>query len=135
MQIDTLLTRYIAHADPCGRNIKNNYIKAVLFTSATPTDPVKLPNQCRSKKTSDGAEGYRARRAAETADQRSKRLRKLRVRDHAKHATQTASEGHFTAKRYATEGKQSLRGERNEVTVDERLAAEKSEGRNYSEGD
>ena len=120
MQIDTLLTRNIAHADPCGQNIKNNYVKAVLFTSATPTDQVKLPNQRRSKETSNGAERDRARCAAETADQRSERLRKLRVRDHAKHATQTASEGHFTAEKYATEGKRSLQGERNEVTVDER---------------
>ena len=78
MHIDTLLTRKIAHADLCGRNIENNYVKAVLyssFTSATQTDRVKLPNRHRSKKTSNGAERDRARRAAETADQRSERLR------------------------------------------------------------
>ena len=52
MQIDTLLTRKIVHADPCRRNIENNYVKA----SATPTDWVKLPNQHRSKKIGDGTE-------------------------------------------------------------------------------
>ena len=45
------------------------------FTSATPTDRVKLPNQRGSKKIGDGAERDRTRRAAETADQRSERLR------------------------------------------------------------
>ena len=68
----TLLTRNIAHADPCGRNIQNN---AVLSSAYTPTDRVKLPNQRGSKKTSDGAERDRTRRAAGTVDQRSERLR------------------------------------------------------------
>ena len=80
MQVDTLLTRKIAHADPCGQNIDNSYVKAVLqssFTSATPTDQVKLPNQLRGKKTGDGTERDRAQRAAETVDQRSERLRNL----------------------------------------------------------
>jgi len=50
--------------------------KGTSFTSAIPTDRVKLPNQRRSKKTADGAERDRARCAAETVDQRSERLRK-----------------------------------------------------------
>ena len=71
MHVGTLLTRNIAHADPCGQNIENNYVKA----SATPNDRVKLPNQRRSKTIGDGAERDGARRAAETADQSRERLR------------------------------------------------------------
>ena len=57
-----------------------------------------LSNQRRSKKTSDGAERDRARCAAETVD-------KLRVRDHARHATQTASERQATLQRKSTQKK------------------------------
>ena len=37
----TLLTRNIAHANPCGRNIENSYVKAL----ATPNDRLKLQEQ------------------------------------------------------------------------------------------
>ena len=91
---------------------------------------MKLPNQRRSKKTAVGAESDRAGRAAETADQRSERLRKLRVRDRAKRDTQTASVSSerqanlqrllYSGKVYVKEGERNLRGDRNEVTADER---------------
>ena len=100
----------LAHACP-------NYIKAVLFTSATLTDRVKLPNQCRSKKTSEGAERDRAQRAAETVDQRSERLRKLRVRDCAKHATQTASERQATLQQKSMQKKGNETSEERETRL------------------
>ena len=57
------------------KKIENNAVLQSPFTSATPTNWVKLPNQRGNKKTGDGAERDRARHAAETSDQRSKRLR------------------------------------------------------------
>ena len=75
MQVDTFLTQSIAHTDPCGRNIKNNYLKGRTLELEpfhlnvdTQNNSRKAPNQRRSKKTGVGTERDRARRAAETAD-------------------------------------------------------------------
>ena len=100
-----LLTRNIAHADPCGRKIENN---AVLFSRAlslqlqpTPTDRVKLPNQRGSKKTSDGAE----RDSCSDSRPEERKVEKLRVMDPARHATTTASERQATLQRKSTRKK------------------------------
>ena len=71
MHVGTLLTRNIAHADPCGQNIENNYVKA----SATPNDRVKLPNQRRShfsveKYVKEGKQNLQGERNEVRADER-----------------------------------------------------------------
>ena len=95
--------------------------KGTSFTSATPTDWVKLPNQCRSKKTGNGTERDRAQRAAETAGQRNERLRNwgwgIMPNMLLKLLEKTS---HFTVEKDVKKGKWNLRGDRNEVTADER---------------
>ena len=51
---------------------------------------------------------------------KERKVEKLRVRDRAKCATQTASERQATLQSLWKKGKRNLRGERNEVTADER---------------
>ena len=106
----------ITHADPCGRSIENNYVKA----SATLTEWSSQISAGARKKIGDGAERDRAWRAAETADQSSKRLRNWGWGTVPNVLLKLWKKIHFTAEKYVNEGKWNLWGERNEVRADER---------------
>ena len=73
MQTDTLLTQNIAHADPCGRNIENNYVKQ--YSRALSLQLTEWSSISAGTRRLALAQKERARRAAETVDQRNERLR------------------------------------------------------------
>ena len=120
MQVDTLVTQNIAHADSCGRNIENNYVKWSSISAGVrrpamvqkETEPDMLQRQ-RTK----GAKGW------ETESE-----------DRAKRATQTASERQATLQQKSTWKKGNEPSEERETRLQrmrDRLAAQNSEERDW----
>ena len=66
MQIDTLLTRNVAHADLCRQNIENNYVKALLLMKDKPLYSGKVCEWRETKPPRRGKRGCRGKLRGET---------------------------------------------------------------------
>ena len=123
MQIDTLLTWNIPNADPCGRNIENNYIRALLLqlTEAGAKRPAMAhketePNVLQRQRTK-GVKGWETESGGpcQTCYSNCKWKR-----------------SHFTAEKYAKKGNET--SEEREMRLQlmrDRLAAEHSKEREW----
>ena len=116
----------IAHANPCGRNTKNNHVKASaihrLIEWRSQISAEQEDRQWRRKRQS--TTGCRDSRP------KQRKVEKLRGRDCAKHATQTASERQATLQRKSMWRKGNETSEEREMRLEwmrDKQAVENSE--------
>ena len=111
----TLLTRNIAHADPCGQNSE-------------------APKSAREQEDRWWRRKKQSPMCCRDSRPEERKVEKLRVRDRARRATQTASERQATLRRKSTWKKGNETSEERKTRLEQmrdRLAAEKSEERDW----